>query len=68
MRKSGSRAKVQFVKAEVWHGLGYGKTARDCRTRHCHVNFGAEPPQGSCCPFVSFLLAHRSGYKIRSPE
>lgn len=51
---------VQFVQTEMWNGAGYGKTARDCRTHHCHVNFGTEPPQSSCCPFVSFLLAYRS--------
>ena len=44
MRKSGSRAKVQFSKTEMWHGLGYSKTAGNCWTRYCHVNFAAESP------------------------
>lgn len=56
MRKSGSRAKVQLVKTEMWHGLGDSKTTRDCRTRHCLVDFGAEPPQGILCPFAASFL------------
>ena len=51
---------LQFAQTQVRHGIGDGEAARDGCTCDCHVDCGAESPQGPAHPFAALgMLAQR---------